>query len=342
MSPQSSARQPASRHRNYRHPSLRRNTKPAPLGLSQSMHEHIIYPSYSSDPYLLLLFILLVGAISFQIFTGGGPPLRRYPLFVYRSSRHYPVETFAEILPANDPAVPADFSITVSTPRTPGSFPLVVFLGAATGSAACTKDLCRFWIEAGYAVVEISQVQHASLSHGHSSAISDNDYAQCITDTLCRLAKRDAQPFDRINFETIAFAGCGSRSRTAQALAATHSRGTHSTTETISRYALVVQEAHTDNLAKAPDNKASPCGDLAIFVPSEGNEESTFRYSSHPLPDKNSSWHGSAPEIAHTVAMQHLTLGFLDAVVKKEPTAIEWLERDAGRWLEPVGELRRA
>jgi hypothetical protein len=40
--------------------------------------------------------------------------------------------------------------------------------------------------------------------------------------------------------------------------------------------------------------------------------------------------------------MRHLSLGFLDAIVKKDPVAIEWLEHDAGRWLESVGKLQYA
>jgi len=41
------------------------------------------------------------------------------------------------------------------------------------------------------------------------------------------------------------------------------------------------------------------------------------------------------------IAIQRLSVAFLDAQLKKDPIAEEWLARDAGRWLEPVGELRR-
>ncbi|KXB29603.1 hypothetical protein AT959_16815 [Dechloromonas denitrificans] len=41
------------------------------------------------------------------------------------------------------------------------------------------------------------------------------------------------------------------------------------------------------------------------------------------------------------IAIQRLSVAFLDAQLKQDPIAREWLARDAGRWLEPVGELRR-
>ncbi|WP_153130054.1 hypothetical protein [Dechloromonas hortensis] len=41
------------------------------------------------------------------------------------------------------------------------------------------------------------------------------------------------------------------------------------------------------------------------------------------------------------IAIQRLSVVFLDAPLKQDPIAGEWLARDAERWLEPVGELRR-
>ncbi|KAB2923509.1 MAG: alpha/beta hydrolase [Dechloromonas sp.] len=41
------------------------------------------------------------------------------------------------------------------------------------------------------------------------------------------------------------------------------------------------------------------------------------------------------------IAIQRLSVAFLDAQLKKDPVAVEWLTRDAARWLAPVGELRR-
>jgi predicted dienelactone hydrolase len=40
------------------------------------------------------------------------------------------------------------------------------------------------------------------------------------------------------------------------------------------------------------------------------------------------------------IAVQRVGVAFLDAIVKRDPIALEWLGRDAPRWLEPVGELR--
>ena len=41
------------------------------------------------------------------------------------------------------------------------------------------------------------------------------------------------------------------------------------------------------------------------------------------------------------IAIQRLSVTFLDAQLKQDPIAQEWLGRDAERWLAPVGELRR-
>ena len=41
------------------------------------------------------------------------------------------------------------------------------------------------------------------------------------------------------------------------------------------------------------------------------------------------------------IAIQRLSVTFLDAQLKQDPIAQEWLGRDAERWLEPVGEWRR-
>lgn len=48
-----------------------------------------------------------------------------------------------------------------------------------------------------------------------------------------------------------------------------------------------------------------------------------------------------ASSARQVIALQRLSVAFLDAQLKNDPIALEWLERDAGRWLEPVGELRR-
>jgi len=48
-----------------------------------------------------------------------------------------------------------------------------------------------------------------------------------------------------------------------------------------------------------------------------------------------------ASNARQTIAIQGVSLTFLDATLKTDPVAREWLERDAGRWLESVGELRR-
>jgi len=40
-------------------------------------------------------------------------------------------------------------------------------------------------------------------------------------------------------------------------------------------------------------------------------------------------------------AVQAISTAFLDAVLKEDKIAREWLEKDATRWLQGKGELRR-
>ena len=48
-----------------------------------------------------------------------------------------------------------------------------------------------------------------------------------------------------------------------------------------------------------------------------------------------------ANQARQVIAIQRLSVAFLDAQLKNDPIAAEWLTRDAARWLTPVGELRR-
>lgn len=49
----------------------------------------------------------------------------------------------------------------------------------------------------------------------------------------------------------------------------------------------------------------------------------------------------SADNPRHAVAVQRVSVAFLDAILRRDAIAGEWLARDAGRWLGDLGELRR-
>ncbi|MGA9394096.1 MAG: hypothetical protein WCA83_10765 [Azonexus sp.] len=314
------------------------------------MHDHIIFPSYSSDPYLLLLVILLFGAVTLilknatllLLTSGEEPPLGRNPLFVYRSSRRHGIELVTEIWPSIDPVASFNLSVAVSVPQESGCYPLIVYLPPPTELAAFAHELRLSWVKAGYAVVMAAQEQPMSSPQGKPAANIDDEYVCRIHGLLGHLEKRQAPPFDRINFKTTVFAGYGSGAHTARALANVFSSETCSTLQTGSLQRLMIHEPHASKLAIANDSAALPSGDLAIFIPKEGDRGITLRYASYAQLDKTPGRRCSDSNISHITATRHLSLGFLDANVKMDPTAIEWLERDAGRWLEPVGKLQHA
>ena len=49
----------------------------------------------------------------------------------------------------------------------------------------------------------------------------------------------------------------------------------------------------------------------------------------------------SADNPRHAVAVQRVSVAFLDAILRRDALAGEWLARDAERWLGDLGELRR-
>lgn len=62
----------------------------------------------------------------------------------------------------------------------------------------------------------------------------------------------------------------------------------------------------------------------------------------HPAPAENLRQRASPTELAMGVAaVQAISTAFLDAVLKEDTIAREWLEKDAARWLKGKGELRR-
>lgn len=62
----------------------------------------------------------------------------------------------------------------------------------------------------------------------------------------------------------------------------------------------------------------------------------------HPAPAENLRRRASPTDLAMGVAaVQAISTAFLDAVLKEDTIAREWLEKDAARWLQGKGELRR-
>lgn len=315
------------------------------------MHDYVIYPFFSTDPYLLLLLIVTAGAVTFHILAyvtrpqwlaTQEPPLGRYPVHLYRSSQQYGTDTFAKIWSGNDSVTSASAPVTVSVPQQYGNYPLIVYLPAPTELAAVTHERYRPWVEAGYAVVVVSQACYAAFSKGEAAANADDKRVLGIRELLKHLAMQDAPPFDRIDFKTPVFVGCGSVVGTARALANAYNNGIGAAAQKGAPQTLIIKAPHRGNFAEVRDDAGATGHDMLIFAPANGGKEGTLCYSSYPHAGTNVHRASAGPEIAHTTVTQHLSLGFLDAVVKNDPTAVEWLERDAGRWLEPVGELRRA
>jgi len=50
---------------------------------------------------------------------------------------------------------------------------------------------------------------------------------------------------------------------------------------------------------------------------------------------------GSADNPRHAIAVQRISVAFLDAILRRDAIAGEWLERDVEAWLGDLGELRR-
>lgn len=65
-------------------------------------------------------------------------------------------------------------------------------------------------------------------------------------------------------------------------------------------------------------------------------------HGDHGAPAENLRQRASPTELAIGVAaVQAISTAFLDAIVKEDKIAREWLEKDASRWLQGKGELRR-
>jgi hypothetical protein len=280
-------------------------------------------------------FVTNISSTLRQLSCGGESPFRRYPIFAYRSAQLYDVESFVQ------DGLKQGISITVSVPRRPGRYPLIVWLKTQLVLAKFCDELHRGWVEAGYAVVVVSLGNCTSQSPEKCSAAADSGDVAVIRDLLCHLQERDEFPFDRIDFETAVFGGTAVGADSARTLADACGGSDSLLPRMGFPNRLVIADGYAQELSEDGLAEISPSNDLIIALPG-GGKEGVIRLDFHPFSASGGETGSPLPAISHQVAARHLSLGFLDWAVKRDTTAIEWLERDAGRWLEPVGDLHMA
>ena len=271
--------------------------------------------------------------------------LSRYPIYVYRSAQRYGVERYAEDLALGNQIVSFNISMPAGMPRTTACYPVIVYLPASAESAESPDfgaDLRKFWVEAGYAVIEVSQVRRVSFPQRRARAYAGDEHVSLIRDLLGYLSTQEGSRFARINFGMPVFAGRGAGAHKARALADSYGTATCPASQVEMPQMLFISAPRPDDLLDEEDGGKALGDDLAIFIPKLGDRSSRLRYISDPLRGQDAGQRSSAQNIPYDLATQHLSTGFLDAFVKKDPEAVEWLERDAARWLEPVGEFRNA
>ena len=269
----------------------------------------------------------------------------RYPIYVYRSAQRYGIESHAEDLALGNQVVSFNISMPVGMPRTTVCYPVIVNLSESAESAESPDfgaELRKFWVEAGYAVIVVSQVRRVSFPRRRATAYAGDEHVSLIRDLLGHLATHEGPRFDRINFGMPVFAGRGAGVHRARALANSYGTAICPASQVGMPQMLLISAPRPDDLLDGKDGGEPLGDDLAIFIPKLGDRSSRLRYSSDPLCNQGVGQRSSAQNIPYDLATQRLSTGFLDAFVKKDPDAIEWLERDAARWLEPVGEFRNA
>ena len=168
------------------------------------------------------------------------------------------------------------------------------------------------------------------------------EYVPMVRRLLTALGNRGTAPFASINLKNPVFVGCGSGADIARALADAHRADIRPASEKGLPQVLILLDPHAGKFAEGRDGKVSSCEGHAIFVLKVGDQEKILQFSIYPLTNQEICPSSPALKISYADAMRHLSLGFLDAIVKKDPVAIEWLEHDAGRWLESVGKLQYA
>lgn len=307
----------------------------------KTMADNINAPLFSSSFHAawlacvesMHLFKKSIGAALWQLSSGGESPFRRCPIFIYWPARRHDVESFAE------ERLKQGVTFSLSVPGKTGRHPLIVYLQSRSAPAIFSRELHRAWVEAGYALVAVSHDCGTSPLQERRPEVVDSDYGRLIRGLLGHLRQRNGAPFDRIDFETVVIAGAAISTNAARMLADACNSGDPSSSHAHFPDLLVIAGADTRRLPTDIPAGASPCHDLVIAVPGGDGEGGIVRHNRHPLPAQCDGTGAGAPPISHQAVITHLSLGFLDATVKRDQTAIEWLACDAGRWLEPVGDL---
>jgi len=314
------------------------------------MSPHIPFPTGSSEAYGLLpilaaltaIFVLFTWVRLRQLTASERPATNPLAIYVYRPAQQHSVETFAVDSFCGEPVAPFDTSITIAVPREPGNYPLIVYLQDQHESIASGQEWQKYWAEAGYAVMVLRNKLPATVLDEELSAKLRNEYVPMVRRLLTALGNRGTAPFASINLKNPVFVGCGSGADIARALADAHRADIRPASEKGLPQVLILLDPHAGKFAEGRDGKVSSCEGHAIFVLKVGDQEKILQFSIYPLTNQEICPSSPALEIPYADAMRHLSLGFLDAIVKKDPVAIEWLEHDAGRWLESVGKLQYA
>ena len=278
-------------------------------------------------------FVKFVGDAPWKLFCNEESPFSRCPIFIYRPARRYDVQSFAQA------RLQQGVSYSLSVPRTPGRHPLIVYLTARSEPANFSQELHRAWVEAGYALVVVSPESHTSpLQAGHPDVI-DGEYVRLIRSLLEQLRERDGAPFDRNDFQTVVIAGAAISANDARMLSAACNCIDPLGNDADFPDLLLIADEDTRQFSGSDLAGASPGHGLVIAVPGGNGHRGMIRHDFHPLSAPGERTHAADLMIPKRAAIRHLSLGFLDATVKRDQTAIEWLKCDAGRWLEPVGDL---
>jgi hypothetical protein len=278
-------------------------------------------------------FVKSIYAVLRQSSSAGESPFSRCPIFIYRPAQRYDIQSFAQ------EQLRQGVSFSLSLPRKPGRHPLIVYLQARSEPAIFNQELHRFWVEAGYALVVVSHEGDTSpLQEGHPKEI-DGEYVRVVRDLLDHLRERDGAPFDRIDFGTVVIAGTAIGADVARRLADACNSVDPLSTHADFPDLLVIADADTRQLSDDDFAGALPGHGLVIAVQGGDGQGGMIRHDFHPQPAQGDGTRAAVPLIPTRAVIRHLSLGFLDAAVKRDQTAIEWLECDAGRWLEPAGDL---
>lgn len=277
-------------------------------------------------------FVRDIGFASRQWLAGIKPTFSRFPIFVYRPAQRFAVEPYAL------DGLKDGLSFSVSVPRKPGRYPLIVWLKGKSARATICHELELNWVEAGYALIVISQASCPASFPERAAQVVDDAFVRAVRDLICHLRERDEPLLDRINFDRVVVGGLAIGANKAQTLANACASGNPPFPTLNSPTLLVIESAGDRQNSEDVDAGTSTFQNLVIALPGGGNE-GIIRFNFHPLEGKGDGAGATDFLVPHSVAVSHLSLGYLDCAVKGDSTALEWLERDAGRWLEPMGDL---